>query len=86
MARKLRMNCVFRGVPPGVSFGFVQPPKMDPPSPVDRYFAFATARGARPSVFEYETGEEGVAALSNLIRSENVLAVIRGQRVVFQEA
>lgn len=86
MARRLKMNWVFRGVPPRVSFGFAQPPQMDSPPLDERYFAFATARGSRPSVFDYGTDEDGVAALSNLIRSEEVLAVIIGRRVNFQQA
>jgi len=52
-----------------------------PPKSADKFYAFASSPGSPPRVFTYEDSEEGVAELSNLIRSEDVMAVIKGVRV-----
>jgi hypothetical protein len=41
-------------------------------------YAFAAADGLRPQVFTYTTDADGLEDLANLIRSEQVLAVVKG--------
>jgi hypothetical protein len=52
----------------------------------DKYFAFTSTRGSSPRVFEYDDDPDGVEALSNLIRAEDIIALIHGKRVVFEQA
>lgn len=82
----LKLNRVYRGPGKVASFGRVQKLVLESPEADDCYFAFATARGSAPEVFAYGTDEQGLAELSNLIRSDEVLAVVRGQRVVFRQS
>jgi len=49
----------------------------------EKVFAFALADGAKPHVFDYDIDEDGLASLANLMRSEHILAVIKGRRVNF---
>lgn len=48
------------------------------------YYAFATTDRGNPRVFEYADDESGIEALSNLIRSENVIGVVKGCKVLFE--
>jgi len=51
-----------------------------------KLYAFAIADRAGPKVFEYTNDEEGLEELANLVRAEEVLAIIEGQRVEFELA
>lgn len=78
-----RMNLPFQGTRKGHSFGCA--PKFQLASPADsRLFAFAVTDRAQPHLFDYSDDEEGLQALANLIRSEEVLAVVRGQLAPFE--
>lgn len=48
-----------------------------------RLYAFSVARGGRPQVFEFDISPEGLAALATLVRSEDVLKVVKGVEARF---
>ncbi len=52
----------------------------------ERLYAFALADRARPQVFEFTTDDDGLQSLSNLIRCEEVVSVVRGHNVPFEVA
>ncbi len=85
MTPRLRLTRALGGSPKSVSFGGVGPLKLGDQRTYERYFAFAVAEGARPRVFDYDTDADGLEAVSNLIRSEEVLAVVRGRAAQFAE-
>lgn len=77
------LNLPFRGVSRGHSFGCA--PKFSLAAQTEeRLFAFATTERMQPQVFEFANDEEGLQQLANLIRSEEVQAVIKGQRAPFE--
>jgi hypothetical protein len=43
-----------------------------------KIYAFAVTRGGRPQVFDFDITEEGLASLATLVRSEDVLKVVKG--------
>ncbi len=50
-------------------------------------FAFSLPlKSGKPKVFMYENTDQGRAQLANLIRGENVLAVVHGTQVEFESA
>lgn len=85
MRRGLRLNCRLAASPRSVSFGGAGSLRLGDQKSYERYYAFAVAEGARPRVFNYETDADGLEAVSNLIRSEEVLAVVRGCEAQFAE-
>jgi len=66
-------------IPSTVIFGGMA---MTAESP-EKVFAFALADGSRPHVFDYEINEDGLASLASLMRSEHILAVVKGRKVNF---
>lgn len=48
-----------------------------------RLYAFAVSRGGTPKIFEFDITSEGLAALSNLVRSEDVIKVVKGVEARF---
>ena len=79
MPFKLLYNQRYSAPPAAVGFGS-EP--FDAPTPKrELYYAFAIAEGASPRVFRFETDEDGVQSLANLVRSEDVLQVVRGHPV-----
>ncbi len=49
----------------------------------ERIFAFALTDGSKPHVFDYDIDDDGLASLANLMRSEHILAVIKGRKINF---
>lgn len=80
----LRMNLPFPGVQRGQSFGLVHRFALTPPTSEERLFAFAVTERLQPQVFDFANDEQGLQALANLIRSEDVLVVVRGQQAPFE--
>lgn len=79
----LRVHIPFTGFRNSCDFGFV-PNYTEPKPHPGRIFAFALADGSKPRVFDFEAGEEGMKAVANLVRTEDVLAVVRGHRMNVQ--
>ena len=65
------------------SFGTEQPFVLEVPQE-ERLWAFALADRSSPQVFDYTPDEEGLQSLANLLRSEEVLAVVRGTKAKFE--
>jgi hypothetical protein len=66
-----RINC---------NFGIL--PKDDPLADSGtRLFAFALSDRTVPRVFEFDATPDGINSVANLIRTENVLEVVKGKRV-----
>ena len=88
-AARLRGGSKLKGRRPAV-FGtdprLVGRPEPGPPATSGRLYAFAVARGGSPQVFCYDTDDEGMAALANLIRGERVVKVVRGEAVSFKQS
>lgn len=72
--------------PRGVTLGHA--PGRPQPEPVqsNKIFAVSTTPYGKADIFTYEDDEQGRRELSNLIRSEEVLMVIRGSQVTFRTA
>ncbi len=49
----------------------------------EKVFAFALTDGSKPHVFDYDIDDDGLASLANLMRSEHILAVIKGRKINF---
>ena len=79
----VRSNLPFRGVAKGHSFGHAPALTFSTPSE-ERLFAFAVTERSRPHVFEFSNDEEGLQELANLIRSEEVQAVVKGVKTQFE--
>jgi hypothetical protein len=59
----------------------------EPNRPKQHLFAFSLPlKSGRPKVFMYENNDQGRSQLANLIRGENVLAVIHGTQVEIESA
>jgi len=71
------------GLPPG-SGSYVEEPTSNESGMA--YHAFAVANRARPYAFRYEDSEDGIKALANLIRSEEVIKVVYGRAVTVEAA
>ena len=48
-----------------------------------KLYAFSVARGGRPQVFEFDITPEGLTSLANLVRSEDVIKVVKGAEARF---
>lgn len=83
-----RLNYRFSGAPSGHSFGMIGRTAVHEEEPVvtERLFAFAVAERSSPRVFDYSLDNDGIEGLANLIRSEEVLAVVQGHRAQFEMA
>lgn len=55
-------------------------------SPEQRFYVFAIADGERPKVFSFPIDKDGMEAMANLLRSENVLEIVRGSAVEYSLA
>lgn len=80
----MRFRCV--KYKPSRDVGFGSSPFGAGQSRTERFFAFALAEGSVPRVFSYEDGEDGVEKLANLIRSEDVLKIVKGREVRISSA
>jgi len=67
------------GVPRDHTFGAV--PRAQFFSPGDKIYAFSVVERGVPRVFTYDLDADGLDQLSHLVRSETVLAVIRGRQL-----
>lgn len=50
-------------------------------SPADKLYAFSMVERGAPRVFVYDATPDGLESLSHLVRSEEVIAVIRGREL-----
>lgn len=79
-----KITVLFRSSTEGYSFGTKEKLVNNLVSDrEERIFAFAIAERSRPRVFEYDYDKDGLEALANLIRSEEVISVVRGRRADF---
>lgn len=61
-------------------------PQPEPKDKQQKIFAVSTTRYGKADIFTYDDDEQGRRELSNLIRSEEVLMVIKGSQVSFRTA
>lgn len=77
------VDTAFQGVSRGYSFGNVHAFDLDIRHG-DRLYAFAVTDKTRPQVFDYGPDDDGLASLANLIRSEEVVAIVQGRQADFE--
>jgi len=68
-----------------VAFGGELPERHGDLEQYECFYAFAVADRVRPRVFTYNTDQDGIESLANLVRSEEVLSIVRGREVTFAE-
>ncbi len=66
-------------IPRDYTFGAI--PRAQFFIPGDKIYAFSVVERGVPRVFTYDSDADGLDQLSHLIRSETVLAVIRGRQL-----
>jgi len=79
-----RITTIFKTTEAGYSFGTDEYLSRSLVSErEEKVFAFAITERSRPRVFEYDYDRDGLEALANLIRSEEVISVVKGRRADF---
>jgi hypothetical protein len=53
---------------------------------MESLFAYALTNRMTPQVFEFSNDMDGLRSLANLVRSEDVLAVVQGSKIRFEVA
>jgi hypothetical protein len=82
----LRINIPFEGPASGYGFGVAPPFSLPQQLSGERIFAFALADRTTPRVFDFDTSPDGIKSVANLIRTEQVIAVVRGHRANINRA